>query len=70
MPSTARRVEVGFDGGQVIAVRIVDEELQSLRSSLGGDGWHRLVTEDAEVDVDLGKLIFVRTAGDNQKVGF
>lgn len=70
MPAAASRVELGFDGGQVIAVRIADEELQSLRSSLGKDGWHRFATEDAEVDVDLGKLIFVRTAGDGTKVGF
>ena len=70
MAETLRRVEVGFDGGQVIAVRIADGELDSLRKSLGGDGWHRLATDDAEVDVDLSKLVFVRTAGDGQKVGF
>ena len=70
MAEAPRRVEVGFDGGQVIAVRISQEELETLRSSLGKGGWHRFVTEEAEVDVDLEKLVFVRTAGDNQKVGF
>ncbi len=65
-----RRVEVGFDGGQVIAVRIPENELETLRSSLGNGGWHRFMTDEAEVDVDLGKLVFVRTAGDGQKVGF
>ena len=65
-----RRVEVGFDGGQVLAVRIPEAELATLRSELGGEGWHRFVTDEAEVDVDLNKLIFVRTAGDGQKVGF
>ena len=71
MAETLRRVELGFDGGQVIAVRIAEGELDSLRKALGGgDGWHRLATDDAEVDVDLAKLVFVRTAGDGQKVGF
>ncbi|MBA2523195.1 MAG: hypothetical protein H0V25_07670 [Solirubrobacterales bacterium] len=70
MASTLRRVEVGFDGGQVIAVRVSEEELESLRSTLGQGGWHRFKTDDAEVDVDLGKLVFVRTEGDAQKVGF
>ncbi len=70
MAEAARRVEVGFDGGQVLAVRIPQEELQRLRESLGKGGWHRFTTEEAEVDVDLDKLVFVRTAGDNQKVGF
>ena len=70
MAEAARRVEIGFDGGQVLAVRIAEGELESLRSSLGQDGWRRLETEEAVVEVDLGKLVFVRTAGDNQKVGF
>ena len=70
MSESLRRVEIGFDGGQVIAVRIPEPELQSLRSALGGDGWHRVNTDDAEVDVDLGKLVFIRVAGDGQKVGF
>lgn len=70
MAEAPRRVEVGFDGGQVIAVRISQEELETLRTSLGKGGWHRFVTEEAEVDVDMEKLVFVRTAGDNQKVGF
>ena len=70
MADPLRRVEVGFDGGQVIAVRISEDVLATLRSALGQGGWHRLTTDEAEVDVDLDKLVFVRTAGDNQKVGF
>ena len=70
MTDTLRRVEVGFDGGQVIAVRVAEEELETLRTSLGQGGWHRFATDDAEVDADLDKLVFVRTEGDAQKVGF
>ena len=70
MAEVARRVELGFEGGQVIAVRIVQAELDALRKALGGDGWHLLKTEDEDVDVNLGDLIFLRTAGDGQKVGF
>lgn len=64
------RVEVGFDGGQVIAIRISDEELEKLRSGLPQGGWHRVATDEAEVDVFLDKLVFIRTAGDGTKVGF
>ena len=70
MAETLRRVEVGFDGGQVIAIRISEEVLAGLRSALGQGGWHRFTTDEAEVDVDLDKLVFVRTAGAGQKVGF
>jgi hypothetical protein len=70
MASSLRRVEIGFDGGQVIAVRITDDALDGLRGALGKEDWHRLATDDDEVDIDLGKLAFVRTAGDGTKVGF
>lgn len=70
MADSIRRVEVGFDGGQVIALRISDGVLDELRAALGKDGWHRVATDEDEVDVDLRKIVFVRTAGDGQKVGF
>ena len=70
MAGTPRRVEVGFEGGQVIALRLDDEALDALRSALEKGGWHRVSSDDDEVDVDLGKIAFVRTAGDGQKVGF
>ena len=70
MAEAPRRVELGFEGGQVIAVRISQSELDALRKALGGDGWHLLKTEEDEVDVNLADLVFLRTAGDGQKVGF
>jgi hypothetical protein len=70
MACTQRRIEIGLDGGQVVAARVSDEELASLRKALDKGGWHRLATEDAEVDIDLAKIVFLKTAGDDQKVGF
>ena len=70
MASALRRIEVGFDGGQVLALRITDEELDSLRDALQRGGWHRLATDEAEIELFLDKLVFIKTAGDGQKVGF
>jgi hypothetical protein len=70
MATTLRRIEVGFDGGQVLALRITDEELASLRSALQRGGWHRLASDEAEIELSLDKLVFIKTAGDGQKVGF
>lgn len=70
MADAQRRIELGFDGGQVIALRISDAELGSLREALAAGGWHRLATEEAEVDIDLGKVVFLKTAGADHKVGF
>lgn len=71
MADNSKRVEAGFDSGQVIALRMPEKELTSLRKALGkGDGWHQVATEDDTVDLDLDKLVFLRTAGDGKSVGF
>ena len=70
MASALRRIEVGFDGGQVLALRISEEELSSLRDALQRGGWHRLASDEAEIELFLDKLVFIKTAGDGQKVGF
>lgn len=70
MASALRRIEVGFDGGQVLALRISEEELSSLRDALQRGGWHRLDSDEAEIELFLDKLVFIKTAGDGQKVGF
>lgn len=70
MADVPRRIELGFDGGQVIALRVADGELDSLRKALAKGGWHRVATEEAAVDIDLGKVVFLKTAGDDHKVGF
>jgi hypothetical protein len=70
MATGQRRIEVGFDGGQVLALRLSDGELEGLRKALEGGGWHRVVTDEAEVELSLDKLVFIKTAGDDHKVGF
>ncbi len=70
MTEQLRRIEVGFDGGQVLALRITDGELSALRDALQRGGWHRLASDEAEVELFLDKLVFIKTAGDGQKVGF
>lgn len=70
MAAKQRRIEVGFDGGQVLALRLSDDELQGLRKALKGGGWHRVATDEAEVELSLDKLVFIKTADDEHKVGF
>jgi hypothetical protein len=69
MPA-ARRVSVGFQGGQVLALRVSDEQLQALHAALGADGWHELQTEDGPVRLDLAQVVYVRSEEDDQRVGF
>lgn len=70
MAQIARRVSVGFAGGQVLALRVSDEQLEKLHGALGRDGWHELKSEDGPVRLDLAQVVYVRAEGDEQRVGF
>jgi hypothetical protein len=68
--AAVRRVSVGFQGGQVLALRVSDEQLETLHKSLGAGGWHELQTEDGPVRLDLAQVVYVRSEEDDQRVGF
>lgn len=66
----AQRVEIGFEGGQVISTRLSVDDLKDLRSRLEQGGWHDLHTEDGVVALYLGKVAFVRIEAGEHRVGF
>lgn len=71
MATDARRVEIGFDGGQVVSVRLDGDGLAQLRKTVeGGGGWHDLETEEGTFALDLAKIVFVRAAGGSHSIGF
>ena len=70
MSGGGRRVSVGFQGGQVLALRVTDAQLQGLYESLGGGGWHQLDSEDGPVRVDLSQVVYVSAESDELRVGF
>ena len=71
MASEAKRIEVGFDGGQVVSVRLDAEGFGALRQAVErNDGWYDLVTEEGTFALDLGKVAFVRGAGGSHSIGF
>ena len=66
-----RRIEIGFNGGQVVSARLDEAGLNELRTAVErGDGWHDLETEEGNFALDLGKVVFVRTAGGSHSIGF
>jgi len=71
MASALRRVSVGFKGGQVLALRVSDEQLIALNQALvTGSGWHDVDGEDGPVRVDLGQIVYVSADKDDLHVGF
>ena len=66
----AQRVEIGFEGGQVIQARLADDDLKDLRKQLEKGGWHDLQTDDGILSVYLGKVAFLRIDSGAARVGF
>ncbi len=66
----AQRVEIGFEGGQVISARLAEDDLKDLRKALEKGGWHDLHTEDGVVALYLPKVLFLRIASASSRVGF
>ena len=66
----AQRVEIGFEGGQVVSARLREEVLQELRGRLVEGGWYDLDTEDGTLALDLGKVAFLRIDSGDHRVGF
>ncbi|MHB8492742.1 MAG: hypothetical protein ACYDA6_11105 [Solirubrobacteraceae bacterium] len=71
--AAAHQLTIGFHGGQVVAARTTDEQLQALLAALSGSsggGWHELSAEDGSLRLDLAQVAYVRTEGDEHRVGF
>lgn len=70
MPPAARRIAIGFQGGQVLALRVSDEQLRALHKALGEGGWHELDSDEGPVRLDLAQVVYVRSESEELRVGF
>ena len=70
MATGSRRVNVGFHGGQVLALRLSDAELKTLEKALGSGGWHEVKGEDGPVRLDLGQVVYLSAESTEPHVGF
>ena len=72
--SKATRVDIGFSGGQVLSVRMLESAYEELRQALGSAGsdagWHELKTEDSELSLHLAQVVYVRLDTEKHRVGF
>jgi len=65
-----RHLSIGFQGGQVLAIRAPSDQVDALYQRLGSTGWHALDTDDGPVRFDLAQVSFVRSDDGEQRVGF
>ena len=67
----AGRIEIGFSGGQVVAVRLDEDKFRELRKALdNADGWSDIETEDGAIALDLREVVFIRGAPGEHRIGF
>jgi len=70
MPTGKQQISIGFQGGQVLSLRVSDENLKALQKALGDTGWHELDSEEGPVRLDLAQVVYVRSESSDLRVGF
>lgn len=73
MATDQRRIDIGFQGGQVLPAKVSEGDYNELRKALEdgrSDRWHVLRTVDYEVAIDLAQVVYVRLDHEDQRVGF
>ena len=68
----AKRVDIGFSGGQVLSLRMPDGAYRARGEDVrsGSQGWHEAEAEDSNVSGNLSQVVYVRLDTEQQKVGF
>ena len=67
------RVEIGFDGGQVMSAHVQTSVADSLEKSLDGSGSGGTVqieAEDARYTIPLARIVYVKRYSREGRVGF
>jgi hypothetical protein len=66
------RVEVGFDGGQVMSAYVETTAADELEQALGGngDGSFQIEAEDGRYTIALSRVVYVKRFSREGRVGF
>jgi hypothetical protein len=67
-----RRVDIAFQAGPVLSLRLQEAVYESLRRALtsGAERLHEVDAEEATVTVDLSQVIYIRLETESGRVGF
>jgi hypothetical protein len=66
------RIEIGFDGGQVLGALVDTEAVDRLEQALAGgeEGAYSLEVEDGRYTVALRRIVYVKRFSREGRVGF
>ena len=70
--NAVRRTALGFQGGQVLSLRLPEAVLESLRTTLreGKERWVEVEAADGAVLIDVGQVVYLRVESDEHRIGF
>jgi hypothetical protein len=67
------RIDIGFQGGPALALRVEDDVVEKLMAALADDNagrWYQLQSDEESITVDLSQVVYVRRETGNRTVGF
>ena len=65
------RVEVGFDGGQVMSAHVDTKTADELEQALGStDGSFQIEAEDGRYTIALSRIVYIKRFSREGRVGF
>lgn len=67
------RIDIGFQGGPALALRVEDGDVEKLMAALADDNasrWHSIQSDEESITVDLSQVVYVRRETGNRAVGF
>ena len=71
MADEQTRVEIGLGIGQVVSVKLTQDEIADLRKAVeDGKGWHDLRTQEGTVALNLATAVFIRVDDADHSIGF
>jgi len=73
MAEESRRIDIGFQGGQILPARVKQAAYDDLSKALTDERsqrWFELETVDSKLSIDLSQVVYVRVDTEAQHVGF
>ena len=65
------KVDIGFTGGQVLALRLENAVFEDLRKAVEGDKrFYDVDAGDSNVTLDLAQVVYLRVETEDHRVGF
>ena len=71
MADERARVDIGFTGGQVLALRLEKGVFEELRKAIEGEKrFYDVDAGDSNVTLDLSQVVYLRVETEDHRVGF